>query len=98
MAGASIGPDTLKHVAKVCADVDLSDHVVEVIFTIFDEDGDGALSNKEFIAVMKNKLKRGLEKPKDTGLFNLFAAIVKCSATNPPVSMQQQQQPSGPLN
>ena len=34
----------------------------KVLFTIFDEDGDGSLSNKEFIGVMKNKLKRGLEK------------------------------------
>ena len=46
LSGASIDPATLKHVAKVCANVDLSDHVVEVIFTIFDEDGDGQLSNK----------------------------------------------------
>ena len=64
LAGASIDPATLQHVAKVCANVSLSDHVVDAIFTIFDEDGDGALSNKEFVAVMKNKLKRGLEKPK----------------------------------
>ena len=50
LSGASIDPPTLKHVAKVCASVELSDHVVEVIFTIFDEDGDGQLSNKvEFV-------------------------------------------------
>jgi hypothetical protein len=79
LAGASIGQATLKHVAKVCADVDLSDHVVDVIFTIFDENGDGGLSNKEFVDVMKNKLKRGLEKPKDTGLMNLVAAVTKCA-------------------
>ena len=60
LAGASIDPKTLQHVAKVCANVDLSEHVVDVIFTIFDEDGDGALSNKEFVAVMKNKLKRNI--------------------------------------
>ena len=89
LAGASIDPATLKHVAKVCAGVHLSDHVVEVIFTIFDEDGDGNLSNKEFIGVMKNKLKRGLEKPKDTGLFNLFSAMAKCGRTNPPFSHHQ---------
>jgi hypothetical protein len=46
LSGASIDPATLKHVAKVCANVDLGDHVVDVIFTIFDEDGDGQLSNK----------------------------------------------------
>ena len=83
LAGASIDPRTLQHVAKVCANVDLSDHVVGVIFTIFDEDGDGALSNKEFVAVMKNKLKRGLEKPKDTGLFNFLTAVTKCAKLTP---------------
>ena len=81
LAGASIDHATLRHVAKVCAGVDLSDHVIDVIFTIFDEDGDGGLSNKEFVSVMKNKLRRGLEKPKDTGLFNLFAAMTKCAIT-----------------
>ena len=52
-------------------------------FTIFDEDGDGVLSNREFIAVMKNKLKRGLEKPKDIGIVNLLSALVKCAQTTP---------------
>jgi len=83
LAGASIDPKTLQHVAKVCANVDLSDHVVEVIFVVFDEDGDGALSNKEFVSVMKNKLKRGLEKPKDTGLLNALAAVAKCAKLTP---------------
>ena len=62
LSGASIDPATLKHVAKVCADVDLSDHVVEVIFTIFDEDGDGQLSNKvchnfDYLHLSKNSVK-----------------------------------------
>ena len=84
-------PSTLKHLANVCACIKLSDHVVEVLFTIFDEDGDGALSNKEFIAVMKNKLKRGLEKPKDISLFTLFSAMVKCGRTNPSLTSQSAQ-------
>lgn len=33
---------TLKHVAKTVAHVDLNDHLINVIFTIFDE-------NREFI-------------------------------------------------
>lgn len=37
IAGASIDPPTLKHVAKTVAHVDLSDHVINVVFTIFDE-------------------------------------------------------------
>ena len=86
LASASIDENTLKHVAMVTAGVNLSHHVVHVLFTIFDEDGDGGLSNKEFVSVMKNKLKRGLEKPKDTGLFNLFAAVTKCAVSTPGLS------------
>lgn len=31
--------ETLKHVARTVVQVDLSDHVVEVVFTLFDENG-----------------------------------------------------------
>ena len=37
IAGASIDQKTLKHVAKTVAHVDLSDHVIDVVFKIFDE-------------------------------------------------------------
>lgn len=40
IAGASIDQATLKHVAKTVAMVDLRDHVIDVIFTIFDEDSE----------------------------------------------------------
>lgn len=39
---------------------------------------DGQLSNKEFVAVMKNRVLRGLEKPKDTGFVKLIESMVKC--------------------
>ena len=32
--------ETLKHVARTVVQVDLSDHVVEVVFTLFDENGE----------------------------------------------------------
>ncbi|XP_017883472.1 calcium uptake protein 1 homolog, mitochondrial-like isoform X2 [Ceratina calcarata] len=78
IAGASIDQATLKHVAKTVAHVDLTDHVVQVVYTIFDENMDGQLSNKEFVAVMKNRVLRGLEKPKDTGFVKLIESVVKC--------------------
>jgi len=31
--------DTLKHVAKTVAHVNLSDHLVDVVFVLFDENG-----------------------------------------------------------
>ncbi|XP_060555057.1 calcium uptake protein 1, mitochondrial-like isoform X1 [Ruditapes philippinarum] len=39
LAGVSIDQETLKHVAKTVVQVDLSDHVVKVVFTLFDENG-----------------------------------------------------------
>lgn len=85
IAGASIDQATLKHVAKTVAHVDLSDHVIHVVFTIFDENQDGQLSNKEFIAVMKNRLLRGLEKPKDTGFVKFLQSVLKCAKETKPV-------------
>ncbi|KAJ8920697.1 hypothetical protein NQ315_004836 [Exocentrus adspersus] len=84
IAGASIDQQTLKHVAKTVAHVDLTDHVINVVFTIFDENLDGQLSNKEFIAVMKNRLLRGLEKPKDTGFVKFVQSILKCAKETKP--------------
>jgi len=85
IAGASIDQLTLKHVAQTVALVDLSDHVIDVVFTIFDENMDGQLSNREFVAVMKNRLLRGLEKPKDTGFVKFMHSILKCAKETKPV-------------
>jgi hypothetical protein len=85
IAGASIDQLTLKHVAKTVALVDLSDHVIDVVFTIFDENMDGQLSNREFVAVMKNRLMRGLEKPKDTGFVKFMHSVLKCAKETKPV-------------
>ncbi|XP_029174818.1 calcium uptake protein 1 homolog, mitochondrial-like isoform X2 [Nylanderia fulva] len=79
IAGASIDQATLKHVAKTVAHVDLSDHIIQVVYTIFDENMDGQLSNREFVSVMKNRVLRGLEKPKDTGFVKLIQSLIKCA-------------------
>lgn len=84
IAGAPIERETMKHVAKTVAGVDLSDHVIDVVFVLFDENGDGKLSNKEFVAVMKQRAMRGLEKPKDTGIGRIFSAMTKCASDTRP--------------
>ncbi|XP_059048322.1 calcium uptake protein 1 homolog, mitochondrial isoform X2 [Achroia grisella] len=84
IAGASIDQPTLRHVAKTVAHVDLDPHVINVVFTIFDENMDGQLSNREFVAVMKNRLLRGLEKPKDTGFVKLMHSLIKCARDTKP--------------
>lgn len=85
IAGASIDEATLKHVARTVAHVDLRDYVIDVIFTLFDENMDGQLSNKEFVSVMKERLHRGLEKPKDTGFVKLINSAWKCAKLKKPV-------------
>lgn len=40
---------------------------------------DGQLSNREFVAVMKNRVLRGLEKSKDTGFVKLIQSLIKCA-------------------
>lgn len=40
MAGAAIDQATLQHVARSVANVELSPHVVDVVFTLFDENGE----------------------------------------------------------
>lgn len=48
-------------------------NIIKVFFS-----GDGELSNKEFVSVMKRRLMRGLEKPKDTGFVKLFGSLLTC--------------------
>lgn len=44
------------------------------------------MSNREFVAVMKNRLMRGLEKPKDTGFFKLLGSIGRCARESLPTT------------
>ncbi|KAK7113550.1 calcium uptake protein 1, mitochondrial-like isoform X2 [Littorina saxatilis] len=81
LAGVSIDMETFRHVAKTVAMADLSEHTIDVVFTLFDENNDGELSNKEFVSVMKRRVMRGLEKPKDTGFVKLLNAMWKCATT-----------------
>ncbi|CAH8872005.1 unnamed protein product [Trichobilharzia szidati] len=79
MAGASMDQDTLNHVALTVANIHLSPHVVDVVFTLFDENNDGQLSYKEFVGVMRHRLLRGLDKPMDTGFIRLVNALLQCT-------------------
>lgn len=82
MAGAPIERETMKRVAQTVAGVELSDHIIDVVFVLFDENGDGKLSNREFVSVMKQRAMRGLERPKDTGVGRIFAALTHCAAAH----------------
>lgn len=53
-----------------------------VILFTFSEDGQ--LSNREFVAVVKDRMMRGLEKPKDTGFIKLVESSIKCAKQTRP--------------
>ncbi|KAE9421514.1 hypothetical protein Angca_004781, partial [Angiostrongylus cantonensis] len=79
LAGFPIHAQLLKRVARKITNIELSDHVVDVVVTLFDDNLDGKLSNSEMVAVMRRRMRRGLERPRDTGLFRLLDALSICS-------------------
>jgi len=78
-AGASINKTDFKRVSKAVAGVELDDHLIDVVFVIFDENNDNELSHKEFIDIMKGRITRGLEKPKEMGLGRMMNAVFSCA-------------------
>ncbi|KAF5283421.1 hypothetical protein FQA39_LY04797 [Lamprigera yunnana] len=59
LADHPISKDEFHRAVKICTGTSLSRHLVHTVFSIFDEDGDGLLSYREFIAIMKDRLHRG---------------------------------------
>jgi hypothetical protein len=53
--------DEFHRAVKICTGTSLSPHLVHTVFSIFDVDGDGLLSYREFIAIMKDRLHRGFK-------------------------------------
>jgi hypothetical protein len=53
--------DEFQRAVKICTGMMLSTHIIDTVFALFDVDGDGQLSYKEFIAIMKDRLHRGFK-------------------------------------
>lgn len=53
--------EDFRRAVYVCSGHNLEPHLVHTVFQIFDDDGDGYLSYKEFIAIMRDRLHRGLK-------------------------------------
>ncbi|CAL1678935.1 unnamed protein product [Lasius platythorax] len=61
LADHPISKDEFQRAVKICTGSMLSTHIIDTVFALFDEDGDGQLSYKEFIAIMKDRLHRGFK-------------------------------------
>ncbi|XP_078684334.1 calcium uptake protein 3, mitochondrial-like isoform X1 [Branchiostoma floridae x Branchiostoma belcheri] len=87
-----------KRAVKVSTGIDLAPHVINTVFQIFDEDGDGKLSHKEFISVMKDRIHRGFRPGEDyeyaDDWFSFASCIKKKVKKNPLMKWWQYDQQS----
>ncbi|BHF58797.1 Calcium uptake protein 3, mitochondrial [Sparganum proliferum] len=51
-----------KRAIKACTDEELGEGILETVFCLFDENGDGFISPTEFMVLLKNRKLRGLSK------------------------------------
>jgi len=77
LADRPISQDEFQRAVKICTGASLSDHVVSTVFQIFDDDGDGQLSYREFIAIMKDRLHRGFKSYTKNEGWDAFKGCVK---------------------
>ena len=67
-----------RYVIKCITKIELNQHLVNVLFTLLDQDGDGMLSRKEFVRVIKRRSARGFNKPRDLGFARAISAVFEC--------------------
>ncbi|KAG8178553.1 hypothetical protein JTE90_023246 [Oedothorax gibbosus] len=60
-ANRPISQEEFHRAVAICTGHSLDGNLVNAVFQIFDEDGDGQLSYKEFIAIMRDRLHRGFK-------------------------------------
>ena len=53
--------DEFARAVKISTGHELSEHLVDTVFNLFDKDGDRRLSQLEFMGVMKDRIQRGFK-------------------------------------
>ncbi|XP_071551338.1 calcium uptake protein 3, mitochondrial isoform X6 [Panulirus ornatus] len=77
LADQPISQEEFHRAVKICTGEELSPHIVDTVFKIFDDDGDGQLSYKEFIAIMRDRLHRGFKHTSRSEGWEAFKQCVK---------------------
>lgn len=83
LADRPISKDEFHRAVKICTGTSLSPHIVHTVFSIFDADGDGLLSYKEFIAIMKDRLHRGFKHYAKNEGWEAFKTCIKQEMKTP---------------
>lgn len=66
LADVAISKSEFMRAVKICTGITLTQHVVDIIFNLFDLDGDGCLNYKEFTTVMRDRYHRGIRPPRES--------------------------------
>lgn len=77
LADHPISKDEFSRAVRICTGAAQSARLVDTVFAIFDADGDGLLSYKEFIAIMKDRLHRGFKSYAKNEGWEAFKTCVK---------------------
>ncbi|XP_050354565.1 calcium uptake protein 3, mitochondrial isoform X2 [Nymphalis io] len=77
LADHPISKEEFQRAVRVCTGQEHSPRLVATVFAIFDADGDGRLSYKEFIAIMKDRLHRGFKSYAKNEGWDAFKSCVK---------------------
>uniref|UniRef100_A0A0K8TCM4 EF-hand domain-containing family member A2 n=2 Tax=Lygus hesperus TaxID=30085 RepID=A0A0K8TCM4_LYGHE len=83
LADQPISQEEFQRAVFICTETSLSKHLVHTVFAIFDEDGDGQLSYREFIAIMKDRLHRGFKMAAKLEGWDAFKSCVKQEIKTP---------------
>ncbi|XP_065202395.1 calcium uptake protein 3, mitochondrial isoform X4 [Planococcus citri] len=83
LADHPISKEEFHRAVKICTGTSLSKHLVHTVFAIFDEDGDGQLSYREFIAIMKDRLHRGFKSHTKGEGWEAFKTCIKQEIKSP---------------
>ncbi|XP_056314086.1 calcium uptake protein 2, mitochondrial isoform X1 [Danio aesculapii] len=74
-ASKPIGLAQFKRAVMIATGHELSDNVLDTVFKLFDMDGDDCLSHKEFLAVMKDRVHRGLRVQPQYGVSGYWKCV-----------------------
>ncbi|XP_020213236.1 calcium uptake protein, mitochondrial isoform X1 [Cajanus cajan] len=74
--------DDFQRAASHVCGLTLSENVVEIVFHLFDTNGDGNLSTEEFVKVLQHR-ERDIAQPAETGVMGFLSCCWKCMGTSP---------------
>lgn len=76
LAGRPVCKEDFRRAVRICAEEEMSDNLVDVIFALFDADGDGHLDYEEFVGKMKQWPQRRFHFWKETSGWKHFKKCV----------------------